>query len=136
MGAARDRGHDGEVEVNKGEGGGREGGGRSVPGGDGSDRSGWQWRAETQPNGADRNRPNRRRPKWTKPTEQAKAEVDETDRNRPNRRRPKWTKPTERIEQAEAEVDDVGGGDLVIPHADARARAVANLADLGATCPN
>jgi hypothetical protein len=26
--------------------------------------------------------------------------------------------------------------DLVIPHADARARAVANLADLGATCPN
>ncbi len=25
--------------------------------------------------------------------------------------------------------------DLVIPHADARARAVANLADLGATCP-
>jgi len=30
----------------------------------------------------------------------------------------------------------VRAGDLVIPHADARARAVANLADLGATCPN
>ena len=26
--------------------------------------------------------------------------------------------------------------DLVIPYADTRARAVANLADLGATCPN
>jgi hypothetical protein len=30
----------------------------------------------------------------------------------------------------------IRAGDLVIPHADARARAVANLADLGATCPN
>lgn len=47
-----------------------------MPGGDGSDRSGGQWRAETQPNGtgrtdrtgegrSGRNRPNRRRPKWT-----------------------------------------------------------------------
>ena len=54
-----------------------------MPGGDGSDRSGGQWRAETQPNGTGR--------------------TDRTGEGRSGRNR---TKPTE---QTEAEVDDVGG---------------------------